>query len=106
VFAAWQTILARRRQRALRISSGFGSYEDLLRTKLAVSRGRSINQAQITLPLQVKTTTAPRVHQLMHTVSGLIMPPLDQRICTEDCCAQVEMEVTDCLFQQNYGGKD
>jgi hypothetical protein len=22
------------------------------------------------------------------------------------CCAQVEMEVTDCLFQQNYGGKD
>jgi hypothetical protein len=22
------------------------------------------------------------------------------------CCVQVEMEVTDCLFQQNYGGKD
>jgi hypothetical protein len=24
----------------------------------------------------------------------------------EECCVQIEMEVTDCLFQQNYGGKD
>jgi hypothetical protein len=30
----------------------------------------------------------------------------DRSLLDTICCAQVEMEVTDCLFQQNYGGKD
>ena len=44
------------------------------------------------------------------TVSNLISDSSSRNrsslsVATE-CCTQVEMEVTDCLFQQNYGGKD
>jgi hypothetical protein len=64
-------------------------------------------------PVAIDSTSNPRKKKLFveEMLTSFSCAPVRLLVwgntyCCPYCCTQVEMEVTDCLFQQNYGGKD